>query len=51
MTAREGLLMRAAMIHALSRAEDLGISSSVEKNRLRSRILREMLLQILDWVK
>ncbi|MGQ9473895.1 MAG: CtsR family transcriptional regulator [Candidatus Caldatribacteriaceae bacterium] len=50
-TLREGLLMKAAMIQALSKVEDLGFSSNTEKNRLRSRILREMLLQILDWVK
>lgn len=50
-TFREGLLMKAAMIQALSKIGDLGLSSNVEKNRLRSRILREMLLQVLDWVK
>lgn len=50
-TFREGLLMKAAMIQALSKVEDLGLSSNLEKNCLRSRILREMLLQILDWVK
>lgn len=50
-TNREGLLMRAAIIHALAKVDDLGVSSSGEKNRLRSRILREMLLQVLDWGK
>ncbi len=50
-TIREGLLMKAAMIQALDKLEDLGLSGGVERNKLRSRILREMLLQILDWVK
>ncbi|MCS7241546.1 MAG: CtsR family transcriptional regulator [Candidatus Caldatribacterium sp.] len=50
-THRESELMKAAMIKALEKVDDLGIPPGAERNQLRSRILREMLLQILSWGK
>lgn len=50
-TAREGALIRAATIDALNKVTDLDFSSVADRNRLRARIFREILLQILRWVE
>ena len=50
-TAREGALIQAATIDALNKIADLDFSSVADRNRLRARIFREILLQILRWVE
>ena len=50
-TPREGALVRAATIDALNKVAGLDFSSVADRNRLRSRIFREILLQVLRWVE
>ncbi len=50
-TPREGALIRAAAIDALEKVADLDFSSVTDRNQMRARILKEILIQILRWVE